>query len=210
MKKAVVLNSGGYDSTLVMHMTAEKGYEIHSLFFDYYQKNRHKESYCARYWPVVLSIAYDVPITHHHMNIEIPWATSSLTGNSDDPYMPMRNLIFLSYASSLADQIGAEIIVVGMFKGNNYPDTRPAFRRDFDRLVRRATGARLDVPLAHLNRDQVYSFGYDRYRLHPYHENIWSCDGGGPERCNHCPSCYDPAVAIAKGIIPPTPEGWRG
>jgi len=196
---AVVLLSGGFDSVLLLHTLRYifNIKDIHALFFDYHQKSAIRERSCARYWAEVFGIPFTV------MNIEIPWSTSSLFGNSSEPYVPMRNFIFLSYAVSLAEEKCIESVAYGVFKGNHFADNTAEFVKNFGRLSQRATGVRLIIPHAKLTKDQVFRYAFDEFGLHPYNPNIWSCDENLRERCGHCLHCLDSASAIARGVIPP-------
>lgn len=128
--KVIVLNSGGFDSICLMHYikhTLKK--EILSLFFDYGQKNAEQERECSQKCSIELGC--------QHLNISLPpmlWSKSSVTNknNTDinNQYIEWRNLIFLSYAKSIAESQKIEDIYVAFLKqeeGHYYNDTSLGF-----------------------------------------------------------------------------------
>lgn len=194
----VVLNSGGFDSVTVMHELKEWGCkELHSLFFDYGQFALRREKANAEYW------ASKVGASHTELKIQLPWATSLLLGNSDDPYVPMRNLVFLSYAVSYADQIGAKYVSYGAHYENRYPDNSLQFIRNFDRTTNRSCGVRLLIPFLWHTKDELFAHGFHYFFLHPHNPHIWTCDNSLDHRCGECDQCFAAEDAIARGVIPP-------
>lgn len=198
----VVLNSGGFDSISVLHEMKKQGFKkIHTLYFNYGQKTKDVEAMFSRYWSEVIGAEY------HRLPISIPWATASLLGNSDNPYLPMRNLIFLSYAISLAEQVGASHVCYGAHYGNTYPDNSKHFIRTLDKLSKKACYVRIYAPFENMTKFEVFRYSLESFNLHPLTDNVWSCDERTDYRCGICPHCADIALAITKGIIPATPLG---
>ena len=119
MKKAVVLLSGGLDSTTTLYYAKRKGFKAFALIFDYGQRHR-KEVQIAK------SIAKKAGCSHHIVKISFPWKGSALLdknivlpnrikiNETEIPatYVPARNIIFLSFAASYAETIGAGVIFI--------------------------------------------------------------------------------------------------
>jgi 7-cyano-7-deazaguanine synthase len=106
-------------------------------------------------------------------------------------YVPARNTIFLSFALSFAEAIGARIIFIGAnardFSG--YPDCRPLYFKKFNELVKRATkvrGIKIEVPLLYKTKKEIATVGK---RLGVPFGLTWSCYKGGKEPCGKCDAC---------------------
>ncbi|MDD5771718.1 MAG: 7-cyano-7-deazaguanine synthase, partial [Candidatus Omnitrophica bacterium] len=137
-RKAVVLLSGGLDSETVLYLAKAKGFFCYCLIFDYGQRHR-KEILQAKKIAGAVGCAYKV------LKIAFPWKGSALLDkNIDVPrrtlrgkpatYVPSRNIIFLSFAASFAETIGAHDIFIGAHAQDysGYPDCRPEFLEAFN------------------------------------------------------------------------------
>src|SRR5512145_1192747 len=149
MKRAVVLLSGGVDSTTVLAMARAEGYACHCLSFDYGQRHR-RELEAARTVAAALGA-----VEHRVVSIDLrgfggsaltariavpkdrPVADIGRAGEVPVTYVPARNTIFLALALAFAETIGAADIFIGVnavdFSG--YPDCRPQFIEAFERLA---------------------------------------------------------------------------
>ncbi len=206
-KKAVVLLSGGLDSTTTLYYALDKGYKCEALIFDYGQ--RHKRELKS-----AVSVAKMARVPYQILKISLPWKGSSLLDSRyslpvtrslkaigrgiPSTYVPARNTIFLSFALSFAEASGAQAIFIGAnsidFSG--YPDCRPAFYRAFERVIEQGTKARkikIITPLINLTKEQIVKLGRE---LGAPLEKTWSCYAGGKEPCGVCDSC----VLRAKGF----------
>ena len=151
MSKAIVLLSGGLDSTTVLAITLDQGYEVSALTFKYGQRHDY-EIDCAK------DLAAHFNIKNHHiMNIDLgSIGGSALTDDLDVPkdrdldemnseipitYVPARNTIFLSYALALAEVERAFNIFIGVnaLDYSGYPDCRPEYIEAFQKMGRLAT-----------------------------------------------------------------------
>src|SRR5215217_4920050 len=148
MKAAVVLLSGGLDSMVCAALAREAGFNVTALTVDYGQRNR-----------VELEAAQAVAEKLADRHIVLPldlraFGGSALTGDIDVPkegvgegipvtYVPARNTIFLSLALGLAEASGARDIFIGVnaLDYSGYPDCRPEFIAEFERLANLATKA---------------------------------------------------------------------
>ena len=202
-KKAVVLLSGGLDSTTVLAVAMSQGYECHGLIFDYGQ--RHKiELEAAR------TVARDAGISYHIVNIDLRASGgSSLTGDIDMPgpgdskgipvtYVPARNTIFLAHALGWAEVLEAGNIFIGVnaIDYSGYPDCRFEFIRAFETMANLATKAaveqgmriRIQAPLIDMSKAQIIkkgiSLGVDYRKTHSCYDPV-----PGGFACGHCESC---------------------
>lgn len=196
MAKAVVLLSGGLDSTTTLYYARSKGYKCFALVFDYGQ--RHKREIRS-----AVAVAKRAKVPYQLLKIKLPWKGSSLLVTRSplpvkgvgrgipSTYVPARNTIFLSFALSYAEAIGAKAIFIGAnavdFSG--YPDCRPAFYRAFRKVAEQGTKARtikIVTPLLKLTKKQIVALGR---KLGAPLELTWSCYAGGWRPCGVCDSC---------------------
>jgi 7-cyano-7-deazaguanine synthase len=199
MKKAIVLLSGGLDSATTLFYAKKKGYGINCLILDYGQ--RHKRELAS-----AQKIAEAAKCRYKIIKIELPWKGSALLDrNISIPkkaisgipatYVPARNTIFLSFALSYAEAIGASSIFIGAnaidFSG--YPDCRPNYYRVFNRLSRLATKSgvenkpiKVKTPLINKTKRDIVLLAK---RLKVPLELTWSCYRGSRIPCGVCDSC---------------------
>lgn len=215
--KAVVLLSGGLDSTVCMAVAKSNDYEVFPLSFNYQQRHS-----------VELESARKVAQYYHvnrHLVIENnmgEFGGSALTDQSievpdgdlqrkDIPptYVPARNLIFLSYALGYAEALGAERIFIGVnaLDYSGYPDCRPEFINLFQQLADYSTKAAvqdkqrilIETPLIHLSKKDIVILGKKLSApLHLTH----SCYRGGETACGTCDSCVLRLKGFAEAGIP--------
>ena len=198
MKKAIVLLSGGVDSTVTLYHALDKGYDCSVLIFDY--KQRHKvEVKQAIKLAEKLNLAYKV------VKIELPWGGSALTDkniavpknqkldgkNIPATYVPARNSIFLSFAFSFAESIKASKIFIGAHiqDYSGYPDCRPEFLESIEKSIAMGLAnskIKIEAPLLKLNKTQIIKKGL-KYGID--FSQTWSCYSGGKEACGVCDSC---------------------
>jgi len=156
MKHAVVLLSGGLDSTTTLAIAIAQGYEVYSLSFDYGQRHNLELEAARR---VAKSLGVKV---HHVLKIDMHlFGGSALTANVDVPkgrsekeigagipvtYVPARNTIFLAHALAWAEVIGAGHIFLGVnaIDYSGYPDCRPEFIALFETLANIGTKAGIE------------------------------------------------------------------
>ena len=203
-KKAIVLFSGGLDSTTCLYWALAQGYTCETLSVTYGQRH-------AREIESAKKIAQRVGVKTHFVDVNLPWlVTSSLvdstqalpdlpiekitSGGIPSTYVPGRNLLFLSLAGSLLDAIGADTIIAGPnavdFSG--YPDCTPQFYQAAAQALNRATrkgvqnGIEVLAPLMHLSKEEIVRLAA---QLHVPFELTWSCYAGGNKPCGKCDSC---------------------
>ncbi len=202
--KAVILLSGGLDSTVCMAVAHSKGYELYPISFNYQQRHN-REIECAK------NVA-DYYAVDKHLVIETnlnDMGGSALTDSqiavpagdvrrTDIPatYVPARNLIFLSYALGLAEVVGAESIFIGVnaLDYSGYPDCRPEFISAFQQLANYTTKAAVqnksvitvETPLLYLTKKDIVLLGK---KLSAPLAMTTSCYQGGDKACGVCDSC---------------------
>jgi 7-cyano-7-deazaguanine synthase len=196
MKKAVVLLSGGLDSTTTLYFAKRSGYACFALAFDYGQRHRRELRSAA-------AVAKRAKTPFMVLKITLPWRGSSLLDRKlaipariklngiPSTYVPARNTIFLSFALSYAEAIGAKAVFIGAnavdFSG--YPDCRPDYFRSFSQVARKGTKAgdiRIMTPLLKMSKGQIIRSGR---KLGVPFELTWSCYRGGVKPCGTCDSC---------------------
>src|SRR5512140_3579751 len=206
-RKAVVLLSGGLDSSTCLAVARADGFQVHALSVDYGQ--RHKgELQRARRIARALGAA-DHKVVKVDLSafggsaltdaaIAVPKRRSARKMSQDIPvtYVPARNTVMLALALAHAETIGAEDVYVGVnaIDYSGYPDCRPAFLRAFERLARVATKAgvegrplRVRAPLLRLSKAEIVTLG-TRLGV-PYRETLTCYDPVRGRACGACDAC---------------------
>ncbi|MGD9212256.1 MAG: 7-cyano-7-deazaguanine synthase QueC [Desulfobacteraceae bacterium] len=220
-KKAIILSSGGLDSTTVMALAKAHGFELYSLSFFYGQRHRFELNAAEK-------VAKVMGVTQHLvLNVDLsPIGGSALTDDIAVPkgrnqaqmtaeipitYVPARNTIFLSYALAWAEVLSVADIFIGVnaVDYSGYPDCRPEFIAAFETMANLATkasvsdGIKLTIhtPLLHLSKAQIItqgiSLGVDYAITH-------SCYDPSPEgfACGACDSCLLRKKGFADANVP--------
>ncbi len=208
---AVLLLSGGLDSTTVLAVAQHEGFAVHALSFRYGQRH-------ANEIEAAKEIAREAGVVQHRViDIDLTvFGGSALTAPTPVPkdrdlttfsiegkeipitYVPARNTIFLSYALALAEVVGAADIFIGVnaLDYSGYPDCRPEYIRAFEDMANLATragvegGMRLKIrtPLISLNKAQIIDLGTS---LGVDYSATTSCydPGENGEACGRCDAC---------------------
>ena len=202
-KKAVVLVSGGLDSTTVLALAISQGYDCYTLSFDYGQRHC-SELKAASHVSAIMGVAQ-----HKVVNLDLGTiGGSALTDLSIDipvyetagipvTYVPARNTVFLSIALGWAEVLGANKIFLGVnaVDYSGYPDCRPEYISSFEAMANLATragveGNRLSIeaPLIDLTKAQIIKEGL---ALGVDYSHTVSCYQANAEglACGKCDSC---------------------
>jgi len=207
-KPAVVLLSGGLDSTTVLAVAKREGYAPHAMTFRYGQRHS-VEIEAARRVASAMGVAKHVVV-----DIDLrQWGGSALTADVEVPkdrdvdhatdeipvtYVPARNTIFLSFALAWAEVLGADAIFIGVnaLDYSGYPDCRPEYVAAFEQMANLATAAgvqgtqrlRIHAPLQHLTKAQIVALGHE---LGVDFSLTTSCYDPAPDgtACGHCDAC---------------------
>jgi 7-cyano-7-deazaguanine synthase len=207
-KKAVILVSGGLDSSTLLAMIQKEGFDIYALSFNYAQNHVIELNKIKQF-----IIKYNVK-EHRIINLDLSAFTSSalVVGgvnipkykNSDDlgddipvTYVPARNTIFLSYALGYAEVIGANNIFIGAHSTDsaNYPDCRVEYIESYEKMANLATkssveGQKISIiaPLINMSKSEVVTEGL---KLGVDYSNTISCYDPTPDgkSCAECHAC---------------------
>jgi 7-cyano-7-deazaguanine synthase len=207
-KKAVVLSSGGIDSTTAMAIAKHEGYKIYSLSFFYGQRHAFELEAAQK-------VADAIGITEHLViNIDLKKiGGSSLTDDIDVPkdrdeqkmireipvtYVPARNTIFLSFALAWAEVLKSSDIFIGVnaIDYSGYPDCRPEYIDAFERMANLATKAaveggikiRIRTPLIRLTKAQIIQKGIELGVDYALTHSCYDPSSQGLA-CGRCDSC---------------------
>jgi 7-cyano-7-deazaguanine synthase len=219
MKRAVVLLSGGLDSATTLAIARDQQFEAYALSFDYGQ--RHKGELEA-----AKKIARQIAAKEHRivfldlrafggsaLTDEINVPKDQQTGGIPITYVPARNTVFLSMALTWAEVLKAQDIFIGVnaVDYSGYPDCRPRFLAQFEKLAALATragieGARFKVhaPLIDLSKAEIIAAAL---KLGVNLKLTQSCyDPVGSIACGHCDACRLRLKGFAEaGLVDPLP-----
>lgn len=179
--KILLMNSGGYDSTVCLHLLKSLGHEVTSGFVEYGQRSLKQERGSA------IANSDRVGANFKSFYVDLAFAMSSKL------YIPQRNLVLLSMGLSYAESKDYEAVAFGFHKHDDestyFCDNSPDF---FYRMKEQANlaGIELLAPLLYANKKEVYTLGN---KLGIDLKNVWSCDFPSSEgkRCGKCDKCED-------------------
>ena len=208
-QKAVLLLSGGLDSTTMLALTVQQGFDVHAMTFRYGQRHSSEIEAARR-------VATHYGVTDHVV-VDIDLRTfggSALTADiavpkdrTDDAighgipitYVPARNTIFLSFCLAFAEVLGASDIFIGVnaLDYSGYPDCRPEYVKAFEAMANLATRGgvegttpiRIQTPLLDLTKRQIVELGLS---LGVDYSQTLSCYDPSPDgvACGHCDACH--------------------
>ena len=210
-KPAVVLSSGGLDSTTVLALARAAGFDLYSISFDYGQRHRHELAAAER-----VAQAFDVK-KHALVRFDLrQFGGSALTSDAIDvpkpegeareaigsripvTYVPARNTIFLSFALAWAETLCSGDIFIGVnaMDYSGYPDCRPEYVQAFQKMADLATRAgteggmqlKIHTPLIRMSKAEIIRKGIE---LGVDYGLTHSCYDPSPEglACGRCESC---------------------
>lgn len=203
--KAVIVLSGGLDSTTCMGIAENQGYELYPITFFYNQRHQREVEHAR-----LVAQHYGVADRHKIVNVSflgeigasaltdenISVRTSGVEDDIPETYVPARNLIFLSLATAYAEVVGAKVIYTGVnaVDYSGYPDCRPEFIQSMTETINFATKLgvtstdklRIETPLIHLTKAEIIKWGLE---LNVPYQLTTSCYQGEEEACGVCDSC---------------------
>ncbi|GAA6616317.1 7-cyano-7-deazaguanine synthase QueC [Scytonema sp. NUACC26] len=219
--KAVILLSGGLDSSTVLYQAMADGCECYALSFDYQQRHQRELQSAS-------AIATRVKVVQHQVvTFDLSqWGGSALTDNSIDlpqgrslsemsqnipvTYVPARNTIFLSFALAYAETLAAARVYIGVnaLDYSGYPDCRPDYIQAMEEVFCLATkqgrlGNPIEIvaPLIQMKKTEIIQLGN---QLGVPWELTWSCYAGGEMACGVCDSCRLRLAAFHElGLVDP-------
>jgi len=175
-KRAVILTSGGLDSTTVLAMARAEGYACYTLSFDYGQRHRAELNAAARVSAALGDVAHKVvslnldSIGGSALTDDAIAVPEEATEGIPVTYVPARNTVFLAIALGWAEVLDARDIFIGVnaVDYSGYPDCRPAFIEAFERVANLATrvgveegGIRVRAPLMEMGKDAIIRRGIE-------------------------------------------------
>ncbi len=199
-EKAVVVFSGGQDSTTCLFWALEKFDEVIAVTFNYNQRHK-KEIECAA------AIAKDLGVEHHILDMELlnQLAPNALTRDDieikmgEDGALPStfvegRNMLFLTFAGVLAKVKGAKHIVTGVCETDfsGYPDCRDVFIKSLNVTLNLAMDYTfvIDTPLMWIDKAKTWEMADKFGRLDYVRKNTLTCYNGiMGDGCGECPAC---------------------
>lgn len=217
-KKAVVLLSGGLDSTTCAYVARSRGYEVHALSFDYGQRLVRELSSARAVARAVgaaehVVMTFDLSrwggsaLTDARLELPVDREVAEMEATVPVTYVPGRNTIFLAFGLSFAEAVGAEAVFIGVnaYDYSGYPDCRPEFIAAFQQVAQLGTRTgieghpvRIETPLLHLTKAGIIRLGQSvgaDYGL------TWSCYQGGDRPCGRCDACLLRAKGFAEADL---------
>lgn len=218
-KKAVLIGSGGIDSTTLLYKLMDEGYRPVVLTFLYGQKHGKEIQFVKNTCNIlkVQNITIDITgikdlikgsaLTDSRVDIpEVP-ETTEFYDTLRTTIVPNRNSIFLTLAVAYAQSVGCNHIFFGVHFSDRgvYPDCRKEFIDSFQNsqiLANDNKNLRISAPFVDLDKSDIVKLGND---LNVPFENTWSCYKGKKNHCGVCSSCRERKRAFTEaGITDPT------
>ena len=175
--KALVLLSGGLDSSVVLSVCQDKGYDIYAISFDYGQRHKVELEYAKFQATFFNCISHEIFKMEFYGgsaltdDIKVPKNRDSHSMSKDIPvtYVPSRNIVFLSFASGYAECHDIDNIFLGVnaIDYSGYPDCRKNFIDNFEKLINKSTKKglegskfKINTPLINLSKKDIIKLGH--------------------------------------------------
>jgi len=201
-KKAIVLFSGGLDSTTVLHHAISEGYKCLALTIDYNQRHNYEiqssQNYLNHY--DIDGLIFKIDLTQiggsalTDEKIDVPIATDD---EIPITYVPARNTIFLSIASAYAEKYNIYDIFIGVnqIDYSGYPDCRPEFIKSIQTSINLGTKSgvngsdiRINTPLINMSKKEIIKYGYNLGIDYSKTVSCYQLDNEG-RACGKCDAC---------------------
>ena len=204
--KAVVLLSGGMDSSTLLYYSLKIHKEVHVVIINYNQRHKKEVEHAKR-------IAEKVNVSFTQVNIQLPSfegsplvdPNSSVPKQSDNKQattvVPLRNTFFLLHACAVATSIGAQDVYLGAVEDDqlSYPDCRPEFFEAFQTMLSsQESNLRINYPFVGLKKDKIVALGQE---LSVPWYMTWTCYQGKEKECGKCDACNQRLLAIKNNNI---------
>ena len=208
IRKAVVLLSGGLDSTTLLAIAKQQGYEIYAISFRYGQRHQvelERAAMIGKHYDVVRHVIVDIDLAQFGgsaltTSAQVPKHSSVDDIGSQIPitYVPARNTVFLSLALAYAETIESADIFIGVnaLDYSGYPDCRPEYIAAFESLANLATKSgvcgsqsiKIHAPLIHMTKAQIIARGLELGVDYSRTTSCYDPDTAG-RACGHCDAC---------------------
>lgn len=215
MSKALILLSGGLDSTVALYWARQHHEVVGTVSFDYGSKHNDKEITLAAWHSVHLGIPHDVvrlPFVNELFTSDLLQSGGDIPeghyadDNMKKTVVPFRNGIMLAIACGIAESREAEALVIAAHSGDHaiYPDCREPFMKAIGDAMREGTYARIELlrPFIAMDKTAITRLGHD---LGADLGKTWSCYKGQDLQCGVCGTCVERREAfIQAGLEDPT------
>ncbi|EMF4354657.1 TPA: 7-cyano-7-deazaguanine synthase QueC [Providencia rettgeri] len=205
MKRAVVVFSGGQDSTTCLIQALQNYDEVHCVTFDYGQRHRFEIEVAQKLSVSLGANAHkvlDVTLLNElaissltRDNIPVPDFTESESSSLPSTFVPGRNILFLTLAAIYAYQVQAEAVITGVCETDfsGYPDCRDEFVKALNHAVDLglAKNIRFETPLMWLNKAQTWALADSYGHLETIRKHTLTCYNGiQGDGCGECAACH--------------------
>ena len=205
-KKAIVLLSGGLDSTTVLSIAQSQGFRCYALSFSYGQRHSVElaaASKIAKSCDIAEHKIFDIDLSSFKgsaltdKNIDVPMKPSD-SNEIPVTYVPARNTVFLSIALAWAEVLQAQDIFIGVnaVDYSGYPDCRPEYIQAYEAMANMATKAGMEgnkltihTPLIRLNKAEIIQLGIKNGVDYANTVSCYQADDQG-RACGKCDSCH--------------------
>lgn len=210
--RAVVLCSGGIDSTVALYWAHKQHEVVAGISFDYGAKHRDKELPFAEFHCRKLKVPHQIVGLSFVRDLFSSALLQSGDAIPDGPYendnmrqtvVPFRNGIMLAAAAGFAESIEATDLLIGAHAGDHeiYPDCRDDFMDSMNEAIKRGTYAQIEIlrPLIAKTKAEIVTLGSE---LGVDFSQTWSCYKGGETHCGTCGTCIERREAFAIAKVP--------
>ena len=210
--KAVILLSGGVDSTVALYHAARQYEVVLAVSFDYSSKHNAKEIPCAALQSATLGVPHsivDLTAISKHLQSDLLLSGGDIpdgeydSDNMAQTVVPFRNGIMLSVAAGIAESLRAQALIIAAHSGDHalYPDCSSEFTEKMSLAIEAGTYDRIQViaPFVHINKSDIVRIGAD---LGVDFSKTWSCYKGGDIHCGRCGTCIERRESFLEAQIP--------
>lgn len=226
-RKAIVLLSGGLDSTTVLAIAQSEGFECHAISFQYGQRHKvelDRAREIARRMGVARHVVVDFDLRRFggsaltsHAPIPKDRSIAAMADGIPVTYVPARNTIFLALALAYAEVTDSEAIFTGVnaIDYSGYPDCRPEFMAAFEKVANLATrravegrGIMIEAPIMRMSKAEIIRRGHALGVDFALTVSCYSADGQS-RACGRCDACRFRKEGFAAAGVP-DPTHYRG
>jgi len=203
MSKAVVPISGGLDSSVILSIASKQHDDVYALTYDYGQKHKKEILYAGlqideydnieEHKIIDISFFKDIAPTSSltNNNIKVAHARDVLGDAQTVNYVPFRNMMMLSIASSFAEAVGADTVYHGSALVDSqagYWDGSKEFLNEINNVtsLNRKNTIKIEAPLIELSKKQIITLGLDN---DVKFKDTWTCYEGDDKACGYCTAC---------------------
>lgn len=204
--KAVVLLSGGMDSTTLLYYCLKIHKDVHAVIIDYNQRHKKEIDHAKQ-----IAKKRNVPITQ--VSIQFPKYEGSplvdqdtqVPDQSDNKQsatvVPLRNSFFLLHACAVATSIKATDVYLGAVQDDqlSYPDCRPDYFKAFQQMLHaQENSVIINYPFVHFKKNKIIALGQE---LNVPWEMTWTCYNGREKACGSCDACKERLIAFKENKL---------